>query len=78
MRISYDVELDVKGLKCPLPILRTKKMLFQMASGEILRVITTDQSSLYDFQVFSKQTGNILLEQKELENGEIIHYFLRR
>ncbi len=56
-------ELDARGLNCPLPILKTKKALAEMTSGQILRVLATDPGSVRDFQAFSKQTGNELLSQ---------------
>lgn len=55
-------ELDVKGLNCPLPILRAKKALSDMESGQVLKVVATDPGSVKDFQAFCKQTGNPLLE----------------
>jgi tRNA 2-thiouridine synthesizing protein A len=58
---TVNLEIDVKGLKCPLPILRAKKALGTMESGEILRVIATDPASVKDFAAFCKQTGNTLL-----------------
>lgn len=74
--MNFDCELDVAGLNCPLPILRTKKALFGMESGQILRVLTTDPGSRRDFQDFASQTGNTLLSERE-ENG-LFEYFLRR
>lgn len=59
---NIDEELDARGLNCPLPILRTKKTLNGMQSGQVLRVLATDPGSVRDFQAFSKQTGNELLE----------------
>ena len=56
--MNFDRELDVKGLNCPLPILRTKKALSEMSSGQILRVLATDPGAVKDFHAFSKQTGN--------------------
>ncbi|MCC7484486.1 MAG: sulfurtransferase TusA family protein [Burkholderiales bacterium] len=56
-----DKELDARGLNCPLPILRTKKALNDMGSGQILRIRATDPGSVKDFQAFSRQTGNPLL-----------------
>ena len=56
-------ELDTRGLNCPLPILKAKKTLAEMASGEVLRVLATDPGSMRDFQAFAKQTGNELVEQ---------------
>ena len=61
---NYDEELDASGLNCPLPILRAKKALNTMDSGKILRIIATDPGSVKDFEAFSKQTGNELMESK--------------
>lgn len=58
-------ELDVKGLNCPLPILRAKKALADMESGQVLKVIATDPGSVKDFAAFCKQTGNPLLASEE-------------
>jgi tRNA 2-thiouridine synthesizing protein A len=69
MRI--DIELDVRGLVCPLPILRTKQSLAVMTSGQTLQIIATDPASIIDFQVFSEQTGNELLSLSET-TGEFI------
>ncbi len=63
---NYDEELDASGLNCPLPILRAKKALNTMDGGKILRIIATDPGSVKDFEAFSKQTGNELLESKEV------------
>ncbi|MFZ0254821.1 MAG: sulfurtransferase TusA family protein [Gammaproteobacteria bacterium] len=62
---GFDQELDASGLNCPLPILRAKKTLTGMESGKILRIIATDPGSVKDFEAFSKQTGNELLESAE-------------
>ena len=62
---AFDRELDVRGLNCPLPILRTKKSLNDMTSGQVLKVVATDPGSVRDFQAFSKQTGNQLLVSDE-------------
>ena len=70
-------EIDTKGLKCPLPILRAKKALAEMASGEVLKVVATDPGSMRDFQAFARQTGNELLEQTS-SNDEFIHFLRRR
>ncbi len=69
-------ELDVKGLNCPLPILRTKKALSEMDSGQVLRVLATDPGSVKDFAAFARQTGNELLEQKE--DGNVFEYLIKR
>ncbi len=61
--MNVDRELDARGLNCPLPILKAKKALAEMSSGQILKVIATDSGSVRDFQAFAKQTGNELIEQ---------------
>jgi tRNA 2-thiouridine synthesizing protein A len=65
--LNADRELDACGLKCPLPILRTKKVLNEMASGQVLKILATDPGSVRDFQAFSRQTGNQLLSSGESE-----------
>jgi TusA-related sulfurtransferase len=75
--MDADKELDTRGLNCPLPILKAKKALADMASGELLKVVSTDPGSLRDFQAFSRQTGNELVEQQTLD-GEFIHLMRRR
>lgn len=70
-KMNVDKELDARGLNCPLPILKTKKSLADMASGQVLKVISTDRGSVKDMQAFSNQTGNELLSTTE-ENGEYI------
>jgi tRNA 2-thiouridine synthesizing protein A len=60
---TIDRELDARGLNCPLPILKAKKALAEMTSGQVLKIIATDSGSVRDFQAFAKQTGNELLEQ---------------
>ncbi len=70
-------ELDTRGLNCPLPILKAKKALAEMASGELLKVVCTDPGSTRDFQAFAKQTGNELVEQQTAA-GEFIHVLKRR
>ena len=70
-------ELDTRGLNCPLPILKAKKALGEMASGQLLRVVSTDAGSLRDFQAFARQTGNDLVEQQTAGN-EYIHVLRRR
>ena len=65
--MQFDKELDARGLNCPLPILRTKKALTDMASGQVLRILATDPGSVKDFQAFSKQTGNALLSSDAVD-----------
>lgn len=62
---NFDQELDASGLNCPLPILRAKKTLAGMSSGQVLHIIATDPGSVKDFEAFSKQTGNDLMESRE-------------
>jgi len=62
---DFDQELDACGLNCPLPILRAKKSLASLESGQVLRIIATDPGSVKDFEAFAKQTGNELLESTE-------------
>ena len=64
---EFDQELDACGLNCPLPILRAKKTLGKMSSGEVLQIVATDPGSVRDFEAFSKQTGNSLLDSREEE-----------
>ena len=70
-------EIDTRGLNCPLPILKAKKALSDMASGQLLKVVATDNGSLRDFQAFAKQTGNELVEQQTV-GDEYIHVLRRR
>ena len=72
-----DRELDVVGLNCQLPILRTKKALSEMSSGEVLHVLATDPGSVKDFQAFAKQTGNELLSHAETTD-QILEFYLKR
>ncbi|MFN4264791.1 MAG: sulfurtransferase TusA family protein [Aquabacterium sp.] len=74
-------ELDARGLTCPLPILKAKKALSAMHSGEVLKVLATDPGSLRDFQAFARQTGNELLDQQTLPGDgrqEFVHLLKRR
>jgi tRNA 2-thiouridine synthesizing protein A len=73
---QVDQEVDATGLTCPLPILRAKKALAQMQSGQILKVIATDGGSATDFPVFAKQTGNDLIAQDK--TGETFVFYLKR
>ena len=75
--MNADKELDTRGLNCPLPILKAKKALADMRSGEVLKVLATDPGSVRDFQAFSRQTGNELVEQ-ESSSDEFVHFLRRR
>jgi tRNA 2-thiouridine synthesizing protein A len=70
-------ELDTRGLNCPLPILKAKKALAEMESGQLLKVLATDPGSMRDFQAFARQTGNELVEQST-QADEFIHVLKRR
>ena len=75
--MNVDKEIDTRGLNCPLPILKAKKALNDMLSGQLLKVVSSDAGSLRDFQAFSRQTGNELVEQQTLD-AEFVHVLRRR
>jgi TusA-related sulfurtransferase len=75
--MNIDKEIDTRGLNCPLPILKAKKALAEMESGQALKVVATDGGSIRDFQAFAKQTGNELLDQQTV-GTEYIHILRRR
>lgn len=75
--MKFDVELDVRKLSCPLPILRTKKSLATMSSGQVLKVMATDGGAPRDFADFCSKTGNELLSSSE-ENSEFVFLIRRR
>ena len=70
-------EVDARGLNCPLPILKAKKALSELTSGQLLRVLSTDPGSMRDFQAFAKQTGNELVEQQTTDE-QFVHVLRRR
>ncbi|MBI5275508.1 MAG: sulfurtransferase TusA family protein [Burkholderiales bacterium] len=72
-----DKEIDTRGLNCPLPILKAKKALADMQSGQLLKVVSTDPGSVRDFQAFARQTGNELVEQQS-EGQDFVHVLRRR
>jgi tRNA 2-thiouridine synthesizing protein A len=73
---NFDKDLDVRGLNCPLPILRAKKALSELASGQVLRVLATDPGSVKDFQAFARQTGNQLVSHAEADS--VFTFFVRK
>jgi tRNA 2-thiouridine synthesizing protein A len=75
--MNFDKELDARGLNCPLPILRTKKSLAEMQSGQVLRIMATDPGSVKDMQAFAKQTGNELLSSAEA-SGEYMFFMKKK
>lgn len=74
--MNFDKELDARGLSCPMPIVKTKKALNEMASGQVLKVSSTDTGSVKDMQAFANQTGNPLIESSE--EGGIFVFYLRK
>jgi len=74
--MDFDKELDARGLNCPLPILRAKKALTELQSGQVLKIVATDPGSVKDFQAFSKQTGNELLSHAA--EGKEFTFFMKR
>ncbi|WP_137937045.1 sulfurtransferase TusA family protein [Chitinivorax sp. B] len=72
-----DKEIDLSGLNCPLPILRTKKALADMTSGQVLKVVATDPATPKDFEAFARQTGNQLLQSSE-EQGKFLFWMQRK
>lgn len=75
--MNFDKELNARGMSCPLPILKTKKALADMATGQVLKVISTDSGSIKDMQAFADQTGNALLSTVE-ENKEYVFYMQKK
>jgi len=77
MDMRFDRELDVRGLNCPLPVLRAKKSLADMASGQVLKILATDPAAELDFKVFSMQTGNELLSSQTVD-AEFVFFMKKR
>jgi len=75
--METDREIDTRGMNCPLPILKAKKSLNDMVSGQLLKVVSTDPGSIRDFQAFARQTGNELVDQQTV-GGDFIHVLRRR
>ena len=73
---DYNEKFDATGLNCPLPILRAKKMLAALASGDVLYVISTDTGSVKDFDAFCKQSGHQLLESSEADDK--FHFYIKK
>ncbi len=74
--MTFDKEVDTRGLNCPLPILRAKKALNDMQTGQVLKVVATDPGAVKDFQAFCKQTGNELLSQAQADRE--YSFFVKR
>lgn len=77
MTSNHDKELDARGMNCPLPILRTRKMLNEMTSGQVLRIIATDPGSVKDMEAFAKQTGNPLMSHDQ-QGAEYVFYMRKK
>ena len=75
--MNFDKELDARGLSCPLPILKTKKSLNDLASGQVLKVVATDPGSVKDMEAFATQTGNVLLASTE-ENKTFVFFMKKK
>lgn len=75
--MDFDHELDTRGLSCPLPILKTKKSLNDLTSGQVLKIVATDPGSVKDMQAFAKQTGHALLASNE-ENKTFVFYMRKK
>ncbi len=73
---DFDQELDARGLNCPLPILKAKKALGSLESGQVLRILATDPGSVKDFEAFANQTGNVLLGSSQTESE--FHFLLKK
>jgi tRNA 2-thiouridine synthesizing protein A len=74
--MEFQLDLDARGLHCPLPILKAKKALAELMSGQVLRIVATDPGSIRDFQAFARQTGNALLEHSQ--SGNEFTFFMQR
>jgi len=71
--IEFSLEVDASGLNCPLPLLRLKKALMEMASGDVVKVIATDPAAHLDFGVYSDQTGHQIIEFIRHSNAQIFY-----
>jgi tRNA 2-thiouridine synthesizing protein A len=77
LAVDFDQELDTRGLSCPLPILKTKKSLNELTSGQVLKIVATDPGSVKDMQAFAKQTGHALLSSEE-QNKTFIFFMKKK
>ena len=74
--MDFNKELDARGLNCPLPILKTKKALGELTTGQVLKVVSTDAGSVKDMEAFAKQTGNELIASQD--QGKEYVFFLKK
>jgi tRNA 2-thiouridine synthesizing protein A len=75
--MQFDKELDARGLNCPLPILRTKKALTDLASGQVLKIMATDPGAVKDFQAFCRQTGHALIAS-DASSNEFVFFMQKK
>ncbi len=73
---DFNQKLDASGLNCPLPILKAKKQLNSLETGEVLYIVATDSGSVKDFDAFCKQTGHSLLESSEADGKH--HFYIKK
>ena len=71
--IKFDLEIDASGLNCPLPLLRLKKGLMEISSGEVIKIIATDPAAHLDIGVYSDQTGHVIIEFLKQEEKQIFY-----
>ena len=74
--IKPDKVIDFRGLKCPMPLIKTKKALKELEPGQILKVITDDQTTKVTFRSYREQSGDELLKLEEVGKG-VIHHFIK-
>jgi len=73
---TFNLELDCKGMNCPLPILKTKKAIDSLESGQVLKMVATDPGSVKDMDSWAKRTGHDLIGHTEA--GEVHTYYIRK
>ena len=76
--INVTALLDCSGLKCPLPIIKTRKMIQELNSGDILKMISTDPGSINDTNAWSRRTGHVILKQDHVENDSVFIYYISK
>ena len=74
--VHHGAEIDVRGLLCPLPVLKARKRLAAMSAGECLRVLATDPAAAIDFPHYCRESGNELVEQAQ--EGEVLIFVIRK
>lgn len=74
--MTYDADLDAKGLLCPLPVLKARKRLQALASGQVLRVLADDPAAIVDVPHFCAEAGHDLLDVSDAADGQV--YLIRK